>query len=190
MKITSVVGSPRKDGNSVYMNNLFLNIAREQHHEIEEYFLQGMNYSGCRACYGCKIGSERCVIKDDLFHVLESVKNSDMLIMASPVYFGDVSSQLKGFIDRTFSFLNDDFKTSDKPSRLESGKKAVFLLAQGHLDVNKFSDIYPKYSHFFKMMGFTNTYEVRAVGVTEELHVNMNDQIISNVINCAKQTLS
>jgi multimeric flavodoxin WrbA len=78
----------------------------------------------------CKTKLDRCVLKDDLSEVLDAVRETDILVMATPVYYGEVSSQLKGFIDRTFSFLVPDYTTNPNPSRLQSNKKLVFIQTQ------------------------------------------------------------
>ena len=64
-------------------------------------------------------------MEDELTEVLEAIKKADTLVLASPVYFGDISGRLKCFFDRTYSYFNPDFS-----SRLPSGKKAVFILVQ------------------------------------------------------------
>jgi len=69
--------------------------------------------------------------KDDLEKVLDAVRRADVLVMASPIYYGEVASQIKAFIDRTYSFLASDYVTNPHPSRLSPGKKMVFILTQG-----------------------------------------------------------
>jgi multimeric flavodoxin WrbA len=91
------------------------------------------------------------------------VHDADLLLLASPVYFGDVTAQLKGFIDRSYSYLKPEYMTSQEPSRL-SPKKLVFVLTQGHPDESLFADIFTRYEGFLKWMGFTETRLIRACG--------------------------
>ncbi|MFQ3549770.1 MAG: flavodoxin family protein, partial [Armatimonadota bacterium] len=128
---------------------------------------QSLKYSGCTACNGCKTNSDKCVLKDDLTEVLSKTEKADVLIFASPVYFGDITGQLKCYIDRLYSFFTPDFHTSDKPSRLKSGKKLIFVISQGQQNEKMFEDIYPRYEMFLKWFGFDCSV-IRAVGVRDK----------------------
>jgi len=181
MKITSVLGSPRMKGNTAYLANIFNETAKEKGADVESFTLNRLKYKGCQACFTCKTKLEKCVLNDDLTQVLETIGETDILVMTSPVYYGDVSSQLKSFIDRTFSFLVPDYTTNPKPSRLTPGKKLLFILAQGQPDEKAFSDSYPKYSQFFNWYGFETSHLVRGCGVYEktdaEKRTDLADQI-------------
>jgi multimeric flavodoxin WrbA len=160
MKIVAVLGSPRPKGNSALLAEAFLEVARELGADTEVYLLNQMNIKGCQGCGQCKTGSEVCVLEDDLTPVYDAVRGADLLVMASPVYFGDLSAQLKCFWDRTYAFANPDFT-----SRLAPGKRSVMFLAQGAPGEEMFNDIHPRYERWLKMFGFDDNYLVRAVGV-------------------------
>jgi multimeric flavodoxin WrbA len=160
MKIVAVLGSPRPKGNSALMAEAFLQTARERGADVEVYLLNKMEIKGCQGCGKCKADSEVCVVEDDLQPVYESIRGADILVMASPVYFGDLSAQLKCFWDRTYAWFNPDFTT-----RLAPGKKSIMLLAQGAPAEEMFDDIHPRYERWLKMFGFAGNFVVRAVGV-------------------------
>lgn len=165
MNVVCLYGSPKIKGNSATIAKTFCDTAAAKGAAVREFYLNKLDIKGCQACYGCKKKSDKCVLKDDMIDVLEAVRECDLLVLASPVYYGDVSAQLKMFIDRTFSFLTPDYTTAEKISRLAPGKKMVFVLAQASPDKKAFSDIYPKYSQFFKWMGFGESGLLRACGV-------------------------
>ena len=91
----------------------------------------------------------------------------DAVVLASPVYFGDVTAQLKSYIDRTYSFLTSDYRTSSTPSRL-APTKLVFVLTQGNPDEKNFADVFQRYEMFMKWMNFTQPQLVRACGLGPE----------------------
>ena len=114
MNVVAVLGSPRPNGNSSTLANRMLSAAAERGANTVCYELNSLDFKGCQACYACKQGSESCVLTDDLAVVLDAVQAVDVVIMASPVYCTDVSAQLKGFIDRLFSFLVPDYMSKLK----------------------------------------------------------------------------
>lgn len=178
MKIVSLLGSPRPKGNSTILANHFCEAAAKLGATIEVFALNKLKYRGCQACMTCKTKLDKCVLKDDLSDVLEAVRAADLLVMATPVYYGDVSSQLKAFIDRTFSFLLPDYTTNSNPSRLAFGKKLVFIQTQGAPDENSFNDIFPRYDSFFKWYGFKDSHLIRACGVMDKGEVEARADLL------------
>ncbi|MCX7981428.1 MAG: flavodoxin family protein [Syntrophales bacterium] len=164
MKVVCVLGSPRSKGNSSFLARRICDRVRSSGAKVKIFSLNKISYRGCQGCMACKDKLERCGVDDDLSQVLEAVRLSDCLILATPVYYGDVSSQLKAFIDRTFSFLKPDFPSNPMPSRLAPGKKMVFILTQGQPDEDQFADIFPRYDSFFRLYGFSTTL-IRVCGV-------------------------
>jgi multimeric flavodoxin WrbA len=162
MKIVAVLGSPRPQGNSSTLARAFLKVAGERGAEITEYLLNQMNFQGCQGCGACKTKSDTCILEDDLAPVLNAVKASDLLVLASPVYFGDLSGQMKCFFDRTYSYINPDFS-----SRVPPGKSAVLVLTQANPDPAQFGDIFPRYERWLKLYGYDPVRLLRAVGVRE-----------------------
>ena len=165
MKIVTLLGSPRTKGNSSTIANRFTAAAANLGAESRVFELNTLNYRGCQGCYACKKKTDKCILEDDLSQVLAAVSEADVLVMASPVYYGDVSGQLKCFIDRTFSYLVPDYITNPKPCRLAPGKKLVFIITQGQPDEGLFADIFPRYSGFLKWYGFAEARLIRACGI-------------------------
>jgi multimeric flavodoxin WrbA len=163
MQIVALLGSPRSDKNSSTIAKCVLATAAQLGAETRSFELNRLNYRGCQGCYACKQTLECCVLEDDLTEVLDAVKAADVLVLASPVYFGDVTAQLKGFIDRTFAYLKPDYPTNPQPSRL-TPKRLLFILTQGHPDETLFADIFPRYDTFLRWMGFTDSRLIRACG--------------------------
>ena len=187
MKITCLLGSPRVKGNSEILARTFLDKAESLGAETQVFALNKLKYRGCQGCMGCKTRYEECVIKDDLTEVLDAVRHTDILILATPVYYGDVTSQLKGFIDRTFCYLVPDFHTNPNPSRLAKGKKLVFILPQGDPDQKNFADIFPRYSKFFQWYGFDETYLIRGTGLVDKGSVAECQDIVQQAEQLAGQ---
>ena len=123
MKVLCVQGSPRKKGNSATIARKFLEVAEDRGATIETYMLNDLDFKPCQACYACKTKLEHCALKDDLTPVLKALGECDLVVIATPVYYSDISAQTKAFIDRTFSFVNPDFPKDLIPCVLPRVKK-------------------------------------------------------------------
>lgn len=188
MKIVCLLGSPRAKGNSTVLAKHFCDQAKALGAKVQKFSLNKLNYRGCQACMGCKTGSETCVLKDDLTKVLEAIHQCHVLVLASPIYYGDLSSQMKAFIDRTFSFLAADYTTNPHPSRLPPGKKMILLLTQGQPDESQFDDVFSRYDAFFRWYGF-ETSLIRACGVMGIGDIEAHREAITLAEKTAKKML-
>jgi len=104
MKILGISGSPRKDGNTEILLRETLNAAERMGCATWLFPLSGKTVAPCRACGGC-FQSGACVIEDDMHELSSMMSGADAVIWATPVYFGNVSAQLKAVMDRTFAEL-------------------------------------------------------------------------------------
>lgn len=166
MNIVALMGSPRPNGTSTTLARKFLANAEVRGFTPIVHELNSLTYRGCQGCYACKTSREDCVLQDDLTRVLADVAKADVLVLATPIYFGDPTAQLKGFIDRTFSYFTPDYRTSATPSRLAPGKKLVFIQTQSNPDETFYADVYPKYSAFLKRNSFGEAHLLCARGVS------------------------
>jgi multimeric flavodoxin WrbA len=97
MKIVSLLGSPRVNGNSAMIARRFCETAEKHGAEVTTYVLNDLQYRGCQGCFLCKTKLDRCALKDDLTAVLDAIRETDVVVLASPVYFWDISSQMKTY---------------------------------------------------------------------------------------------
>ncbi len=104
-KVLILSASPRKGGNSDLLSDEFARGATDSGHEVEKIRVAEKKIDFCRACAACRAVqmSGPCVIKDDMADILEKMLASDVIVLASPVYFYSIDAQLKVLIDRTFS---------------------------------------------------------------------------------------
>ncbi len=160
MKILALLSSPRVHSNSTFLAETFLEACRAQGAEVETYHLNKMSYQGCQACMGCKTKAEACILEDDMTPVYEAIRSADVLVFASPVYFGDFSGQLKLALDRFYAYLTPDFA-----SRLPAGKQWVLFLAQADPNATQFADIFERFDVFMKWLGFSPNHLLRGCGL-------------------------
>lgn len=178
MKIVSLLGSPRKNANSSAIAEIITDSIQSDNKEIINHNLNQLTFKGCQACMACKGKSEICILKDDLTQVLEDVTQADIIIMATPVYWGDVSAQLKGFIDRSYSYLNPNFMDNEVKHRLPAGKKFVFIQTQGAPD-EMYDEIFGRYNFFFEFLNyFEETHYLRACNQSPDIGVAAQPELV------------
>lgn len=100
-KVLILSGSPRKGGNSDILCDEFMRGAQEAGHEVEKIRVATKKIHPCSACYYCREHGGECVHKDNMTELLQKMIGSDVLVLASPVYFYSIDAQLKAVIDRT-----------------------------------------------------------------------------------------
>lgn len=95
-----ISASPRKGGNSDTLCEQFRKGAEQSGNRVEKIRLAELKIDYCSACYACKkIG--HCVKQDDMEQVIAKMREADVIVLATPVYFYTMCAQLKTMIDRT-----------------------------------------------------------------------------------------
>lgn len=101
MKKIVIISSSMRQGNSDALCDEFQRGAQDANNVVERINLREKNIKFCTACCDCyNIGS--CTIKDDMNNLYEILKQAEILVFATPIYFGEISGQLKVFIDRLY----------------------------------------------------------------------------------------
>ena len=129
MNILVLTGSPRPRGETAKMVAAFRAAAEEAGHRVTVMEVCRMNIHGCLACEYCHgKGQGVCVQKDDMQQIYEKLSDTEMLVLASPIYYHNISGQLKCAIDRFYSALY--------PTAPAGLKKAAMFLASGDADMD------------------------------------------------------
>lgn len=99
LKILAILGSPRRGGNTEILLEEAIGGARDQGASIEKVVLADLKISPCMEIYACK-KKGICPIKDDMRGLYEKLDECPRVILASPIFFYNVSATAKAFIDR------------------------------------------------------------------------------------------
>ncbi len=124
MKILVLNGSPRPKGSTAEMVDTFREEAEKKGHEVTVFRVCGMDIRGCIACEYCHgKGQGVCIQKDDMQQIHAELKDTEMLVLAAPIYYHGISGQLKCAIDRFYAVLF--------PKAPETLKKVAMFLSSG-----------------------------------------------------------
>ena len=98
-KVVVISTSLRHGSNSDMLAEKFVEGAKAAGNDVEKISLVGKNIQFCKGCMGCqKLG--RCVIKDDVNDIMAKVLKADVVCWATPIYYYEMSGQMKTLIDR------------------------------------------------------------------------------------------
>jgi len=119
--IVVLSGSPRKGGNTDMLAAAFIEGAENAGKNVTAFRVADLNISGCTGCEHCFSNATKgvCFQKDDMPAVLNAVRKTDALVLASPVYNFDVTGQIKLALDRFYALLNEKIPV----------KRAMLLMA-------------------------------------------------------------
>ena len=126
MNIVVLSASPRKGGNTAIMVDTFKEGAESAGNTVEVVDVASLDIHGCRGCGYCFKNGGSCVIDDDMTGVREKLSHADMVVFASPIYWFDITSQLKATIDRMYAFGGCGFNFSKVALLLDSGSDGVY----------------------------------------------------------------
>lgn len=126
MKLIAVCGSARKHGNTSKMLHQVIEGAKSVGAETELIDLFDLNYKDCIGCCSCKLKNSKayghCVVDDELKPLLRRIEDSDVIVLGSPVYYGNLSGQMRSFTDRLlFQYLDyGGTSTGPKPKNFKT----------------------------------------------------------------------
>eukprot|EP01105_Mastigella_eilhardi_P021164 TRINITY_DN50_c0_g3_i1.p1 TRINITY_DN50_c0_g3~~TRINITY_DN50_c0_g3_i1.p1 ORF type:complete len:188 (-),score=49.07 TRINITY_DN50_c0_g3_i1:657-1220(-) len=175
VKVLAILGSPRPNSNSTYLARVALAAAKEKGAAVEEIVLQDVQppIRPCINCDSCHIAG-RCVMKDGYQTVYDQMLAADALILSTPIWWSDTSSQFKLFWDRNYCLID-----ANDHARLPPGKRVLFITTQGDPDTNRFKDILERFRGSCEWCGFTLSGTLQACGLSKPGAVASMPEIIN-----------
>ena len=150
MKIIAINGSPRINWNTSTLLQKALDGAASKGAQTEIINLHQLNYKGCSSCFACKRKGSKsfsnCAMQDDLTQVLEKIKQADAIIFGSPIYFSDITGEMRSFLERLlFQYLSYDKDVyltigTYAPKKLKTafiytmGETETRMISQGYIE--------------------------------------------------------
>ena len=111
-KVLVISSSLRANSNSDALADAFAAGAAEAGHQVEKISLRGKKMAFCQGCMACmKLG--RCVIDDDVNAIAEQMRTADVIAFATPIYYYEMSGQMKTLLDRANWLYSSDYHFTD-----------------------------------------------------------------------------
>lgn len=98
-KVFIASSTPRRNGNSEVLAAEFARGAREAGHIVNKVDIRDLKLQFCSGCLSCQVRGS-CVLNDSMNGLYDEIQSADILVFATPIYFYEMSGQLKTFLDR------------------------------------------------------------------------------------------
>ena len=137
MKLMAFNGSPRKGWNTAVLLEQAVEGAASQGAGTRLVHLYDLRYQGCISCFACKKRGGKsygtCAVQDDLTPIYAEIREADALLLGSPIYFGDVTGEIRSFLERLLFpyLLYDDPSRSLFPRTIRTGWIYTMNLPEG-----------------------------------------------------------
>lgn len=133
MKCSILMGSPRKNGNTIAIVNPFMETLQEHNISYSLTWLYDKEIKGCIACRACQQDWNifGCVFKDDAQELFDDVLKSDLIVMACPIYCWFCTPPMKAIMDRFMYGMNKYYGAEKGPS-LWAGKQLAIITTCGY----------------------------------------------------------
>ncbi|MGE5580730.1 MAG: flavodoxin family protein [Bacillota bacterium] len=130
MKITTVLGSPRRAGNTATVLGLFQRMISAPH-KVERIKIADYTVKGCLGCGACQwdLDSPGCIQNDDCGDLLRRLMKTDVIVYATPLYVWGFAAQMKAFLDRHSCLVK--WVEGRKERALLEGKRTALLVTCG-----------------------------------------------------------
>jgi multimeric flavodoxin WrbA len=130
VKVLGIFGSPRRGGNTDTLLEEALKGAELEGAKVERLILSNFTISACKECHGCdKTGD--CIITDDMRDIYPNLLESDVIILASPIFFYGVTAWAKALIDRSQALWARKYLVKDPSLGKEGKKRKGFFISVG-----------------------------------------------------------
>ena len=165
MRVLGIMGSPRIKGNTDLLLDEALKATQSQGAEVEKIIVDKLNIAPCREYYGC-LSDGNCVIRDDMVGIYPKLLEADVVIVASPMFFYGLTSQLKALIDRSQALWARKYVL--KQNLPCEGRKGAFIAVGATKGQKLFDGSIYTVKYFFQAIGVEYAEELLVRGVDKK----------------------
>jgi len=150
MKALCIVGSPREHGSTAHVVQSIVRGMIDSGIEVKIHILGNMNISYCQGCMTCHKTRE-CIQRDDVDLIMSDLLESDIVLVASPSYWGDITGQLKVFFDRNTPYGN----TCEGGTTIPGGKVGIAVAVRAGQRQGENQHIIDTINHYYSHLDIT-----------------------------------
>ena len=166
-KIVVITGSPRKKGNTFAMTDAFIKAAEAKGHTITRFDAALQKVGGCHACETCFKTGKACSFDDDFNKIAPAILEADAVVFTTPLYWYSFPAQIKGVIDRLFSFC--------VAGKDIAGKECALITCCEEEDISVMDGIKMPYERSIALLQWKSVGEVLVPGVYKAGDIDKTD---------------
>ena len=142
-KVIVISTSLRRGSNSDMLAEKFVEGAKTAGNDVEKISLVGKNIQFCKGCLGCqKLG--HCIINDDVNDITSKVLQADVVCWATPIYYYEMSGQMKTLIDRMNAMYSQEYQFRDVYLLTTAAENETETPKRAETGLTGWIDCYPK----------------------------------------------
>ena len=144
-KVLILSTSPRRNSNSEALAEAFAKGATESGHDVELISLRSKELRFCMGCFACQ-KSGKCVIKDDMQEIVPKMNDAEVLVFATPIYYYEMSGQMKTLLDRGNPLFTSDYQFRDVYFLASAAEEEEFVPQRAINGLEGWIECFPKAS--------------------------------------------
>ena len=184
MRFLGIMGSPRISGNTDLLLDEALKGAIDRGAEVEKLIVDKLNISPCREYLGC-LRDGNCVIRDDMDDIYHKLLEADAVIVASPMFFYGLSSQIKALIDRCQALWARKYILKQPPPSF--ARKGAFIAVGATRGEKLFDGAILTVKYFFKSVGVEYVDELLVPGIDKRGEIREHQTALSDAFELGKK---
>ena len=184
MRVLGIMGSPRIKGNTELLLDEALKGAQSQGAEVEKLIVDKLDIAPCREYYGC-LKDGNCAIRDDMDAIYPKLLKADVIIVASPMFFYGLTSQVKALIDRCQALWARKYILKQSPP--DSRRKGAFVSVGATRGKNLFAGSILIVKYFFQCIGVKYADELLIRGVDKSGEIEEHPTALSDAFELGKR---
>jgi len=184
LRVLGIMGSPRIKGNTDLLLDEALRGAQSQGAEVEKIIVDKLNIAPCREYYGC-LKDGNCVIRDDMDDIYLKLLDADRVIVASPMFFYGLTSQIKALIDRCQALWARKYVL--KQTLPDSGRKGAFIAVGATRGKQLFDGSVLTVKYFFQAIDVEYVDELLVWGVDKRGEIREHPTALSDAFELGRR---
>ncbi|MGD8466843.1 MAG: flavodoxin family protein [Anaerolineae bacterium] len=170
MRAICIIGSPRESGSTALLVDRIIDGMQAAGVHVRRVCLGRLNIHYCQGCRECET-TRRCIQRDDMDQLLSGILESEIVLLASPSYWGDVTGQMKVFIDRSLPLCNAATGATPVPK----GKVGIAVALRAGRSKAENQHIVDTFAHYFGHLGIEMAASLTVEGIASRLDLERRD---------------
>jgi len=187
MEVMGIMGSPRIKGNTDLLLDEALKGVQSQGAEVKKIIVDKLKIAPCREYYGCLKDGD-CVIRDDMDDMYPKLLTADAIIIASPIFFYGLTSQLKALVDRCQALWARKYIL--KRDLSDSKREGVFIAVGATRGKQLFDGAILTVKYFFQAIGVRYVDELLVRGVDKKGEIKEHPTALTDAFELGRRLAS